>query len=92
MIEYWNAKVKLINQLNQDEQYESVIVIDDDPIVCMMAERLHIEVYEAEMLKHIPKQIITVRFRPVPNDAMSDLITMFRNQKVRSKKPVQTTM
>ena len=87
MIEYWNAKAKLINQLSKDGQYASVIVIDDDPIVCSMCERLKIEVYGAELLKHIPKQILAVKFRV--NQSMSELLIFLRNQQVRTKKTIQ---
>jgi hypothetical protein len=50
LIEYWTAKAKLINQLSKDNRYESIIVIDDDPIVCLMSERINLEVYQAEFM------------------------------------------
>ena len=49
MIKYWEAKVSLINEIAQSGKFNSITVIDDDPIICSMLFTLGFTVYQAQI-------------------------------------------
>ena len=73
MIKYWTAKVKLINQLKLNNDYKSVLVIDDDSVICSMLHKINIEVYKAELNKDIATQTLSIAFHPPQRLLMSEL-------------------
>jgi len=73
MIKYWTAKAKLINQLKLSNEYKSVVVIDDDQVICSMLAKINIKVYRAEITKDILTQTLSVAFHHPQNLLMSEL-------------------
>ncbi|MBA7569903.1 hypothetical protein ES708_11645 [subsurface metagenome] len=62
LIRYWTEKVKLIDQIREDNDYSSVIVIDDDKIICSMLRKLNFEVYQAKITKQNLSQTLSISF------------------------------
>lgn len=92
LIEYWTAKVKLINQLNLSDEFESIIIIDDDPIICSMLEKLNFEVYKAEISKDVLSQTLSITFTPPQKLLMSELQALLKNREEKKEKEVAVRM
>jgi hypothetical protein len=62
LIRYWTEKVKLINCIREGNDYSSIIVIEDDNIVCSMLRKLNFEVYQAKIAKQSFSQPLSISF------------------------------
>lgn len=61
LIKYWIGKVELINKLRLSNEYKSIIVLEDNSIICSILEKLNIRVYKAQITKHDSTQTLYVR-------------------------------
>lgn len=75
LIKYWVEKVKFINQKREGIDCSSLIVIDDDNIICSMLRRLNFEVYQTKIIKQNLNQVLSISF----NRLNSLLTTKFQN-------------
>lgn len=81
LIKYWTAKVKLINELKLTNRYNSILVIEDDLIVCSMLHKLGFKVFCTEITKNETDQSLTVKFRPPQIRYMTELETLLKPRK-----------
>ena len=73
LIKYWIAKVELINDLRLSNDYKSIIVLEDDPIICSMLEKLNFRAFKAQITKHDSAQTLSITFSPPQKRLMSGL-------------------
>ena len=89
IIKYWTIKLELINQLRLSREHKSIVVIDDDDILCSMLQKLNFEVYRAEITKNVPTQTHSVKFSPPQIHLMTELQLLLRNRHGEEKRAVE---
>ena len=62
LIKYWTEKVKLIDQIREQNDYSSIIVIDDDNVICSMLRKLDFEVYQTKITRRNLNQTLPISF------------------------------
>lgn len=90
LIKYWTAKVGLVNQLRLTNDYKSIIVVDDDEIICSMLEKLNFRLYRAEITKDIPSQTLSITFNPPQKRLMSELQSLLEPPRKQSERLTET--
>lgn len=73
LIKYWIGKVELINKLMLSDKYKSIIVLEDDPLICSMLEKINIRVFKAQITKHDYTQTLSITFNSPQKRFMSEL-------------------
>jgi hypothetical protein len=86
MIEYWTAKVRLINQLKLSNEFESITIIDDDGVICSMLEKLNFEVFRAEISRNRFSNALEISFNPPQKRLMTELQTTLKHQPYLEKR------
>jgi len=75
LIRYWTEKVKLIDQIREENDYGSIVVIDNDSVICSMLRKLNFEVYQTKITKQYLNQTLSISF----NRLNSLLTTKFQS-------------
>jgi len=73
LIKYWTEKVKLINEFRLSNEYKSIVVIDDDTIICSMLQKLNFEAYRVEISKESLTQTLSIAFNSPQKRLMTEL-------------------
>jgi len=73
LIKYWTAKVKLINEFRLNNEYKSIVIIDDDTIICSMLQKLNFEAYRVEINKESLTQTLSIAFNSPQKRLMTEL-------------------
>lgn len=73
LIKYWTAKAKLINDTKLSNEYESIVIIDDDKILCSMLEKLNFRTFRTKINREKINQTLSITFNPPQKRLMTEL-------------------
>ncbi len=90
MINYWNGKIKLINEIKSSNRYESITVIDDDKVICTALKKLGFKVFKAKITENSFNQSLTVEFTTPQTRSMAELDAILNPQKQQKKSVMET--
>ena len=91
MVKYWNGKIKLINEIKSSNRYKSIVIIDDDKIICSALKKLGFTVYKAQITKNNSNQNLTVKFSTPQERSMTELDTILNPRRSQNKSIIEAT-
>ena len=90
MTKYWNGKIKLINEIKSSNQYKSIVIIDDDDVLCSALKKLGFAVYKAQITKDSSNQSLTVKFSTPQEQSMIELDAILNPRRSQNKSIIET--
>lgn len=81
MVNYWNGKIKLINEIKSSKRYESITVIDDDKVICTALKKLGFKVFKAKITENSFNQSLVVEFSTPQERSMIELDAILNPRK-----------
>jgi len=89
-ITYWTEKVKLINQLRLSNEYKSIVVIDDDEVICSTLQKLNFEVYRVEITRDLLTQTLSISFSSPHKRLMTELQNILKPTQKQKERITET--
>ncbi|TES97187.1 MAG: hypothetical protein E3J90_07195 [Promethearchaeota archaeon] len=90
MINYWNGKIKLINEIKLSNRYKSITIIDDDDVLCSALEKLGYTIFKAQITKNSSNQTLEVNFSTPQTRSMTELNSILNPHKNQSNSIMET--
>ncbi len=90
MVKYWNGKIKLINEIKSSKRYKSIVVIDDDSVLCSALDKLGFSVYQAQITKNSSNQNLAVTFSTPQTLSMIELNALLNPRKSQNSSIMET--
>ena len=90
MMKYWNGKIKLINEIRSSKQYKSIVIIDDDDVLCSALNKLGFTVYKAQITKNNSNQALEVKFSTPQERSMTELDAILNPRKKQNNSIMET--
>lgn len=91
MTKYWNGKIKLINEIKSSNQYKSIVIIDDDNVLCSALKKLGFAVFKAQITKNSSNQSLTVTFSTPQERSMTELNALLNPRRSQNKSIIEAT-
>jgi len=90
MLKYWNGKIKLINEIKSSNRYNSIIIIEDDYVLCSALKKLGFTVFQAQITKNNSNQALEVKFSTPQTTSMTELDTILNTRKKQNNSIMET--
>ncbi len=84
MVKYWSGKLKLINEIRSSNRYKSIVIIDDDSVLCSALQKLGFSVFKTELTKNSSDQSLTVKFSTPQERSMTELNAILNPRKTQN--------
>ena len=90
MINYWNGKIKLINEIKSSNRYKSITIIDDDRVIYTALKKLGFKVFKAQITKNSSSEDLTIEFTTPQTRSMAELDAILNPRKYQKKSVMET--
>ena len=89
MTKYWNGKIKLINEIKSSNLYKSIVIIDDDAVLCSALTKLGFAVFKAQITKNSSNQSLTIKFSTPQERSMTELNALLNPRRSQSNSVIE---
>lgn len=90
ILKYWNGKLKLINEIKSSNRYKSIIIIEDDDVICSALKKLGYKVFKTQITKNSSNQTLEVKFSTPQETSMTELDAILNTRKNQSNSVMET--